>query len=336
VAAAATAAATAFCAFYYRNHKRVRRAKSCMRAVRLFPAANAPMRPFPLVFLAGTSQKADVWRVRMELLRAAGYECHALEFVQTGRYLTTYAEQMEKLRTYITDQLDDARPVLIGHSQGGTKVQQYLLAEIGDAGVAPEHSVRAAVLMSSSGASLSEALPAVFCRVAVASGYARTVCAFLLGSLYLGPGAFLFGGGPWRHVLGLRGLFKAETVRTTLTSAEGHSDARISVAAGAGDGSLSIADWRDTYVCDHDPVVTDLGALRHARTPAQALAANGCALLHLVAAEDALIPKVMSTQIGTSWGVRPTIIEGQGHQMGDAGWEQGVMGPLRTFLDGLT
>ena len=129
VAAAATAAATAFCAFYYRNHKRVRRAKSCMRAVRLFPAANAPMRPFPLVFLAGTSQKADVWRVRMELLRAAGYECHALEFVQTGRYLTTYAEQLEKLRTYITDQLDDARPVLIGHSQGGTKVLQYLLAE---------------------------------------------------------------------------------------------------------------------------------------------------------------------------------------------------------------
>ena len=34
--------------------------------------------------------------------------------------------------------------------------------------------------------------------------------------------------------------------------------------------------------------------------------------------------------------VRPTIIEGQGHQMGDEGWEQSVMGPLRTFLDGLT
>ena len=66
---------------------------------------------------------------RAVLLRAAGYECHALEFVQTGRYLTTYAEQMEKLRTYITDQLDDARPVLKGHSQGGTKVLQYLLAE---------------------------------------------------------------------------------------------------------------------------------------------------------------------------------------------------------------
>ena len=34
--------------------------------------------------------------------------------------------------------------------------------------------------------------------------------------------------------------------------------------------------------------------------------------------------------------VRPKIIEGQGHQMGDAGWEQSVMGPLRLFLDGLT
>ena len=240
----AAAASAAVCAFYYRNHKRVRRAKSCMRAVRLFPAANAPMRPFPLVFLAGTAQKADVWRVRMELLRAAGYECHALEFVQTGRYLTTYAEQMEKLRAYITDQLDDARPVIIGHSQGGTKVQQYLLAEIGDASVAPEHSVRAAVLMSSSGASLLGATPAILCRLATTSGLVRSACACLLGTLYLDPAAFLLGGGPWRHALGLRGLFNAETACTTLTSAEGHSDARISISlsAGAVDGSPSIAD----------------------------------------------------------------------------------------------
>lgn len=35
-------------------------------------------------------------------------------------------------------------------------------------------------------------------------------------------------------------------------------------------------------------------------------------------------------------GAPHTIIEGQGHQMGDEGWEQSVMGPLRTFLDGLT
>jgi hypothetical protein len=34
--------------------------------------------------------------------------------------------------------------------------------------------------------------------------------------------------------------------------------------------------------------------------------------------------------------VRPTVIEGQGHQMGDAGWEHSVMGPLRAFIDALT
>ena len=333
---AAAAAAACACAFYYRNHKRIRRAKSCMRAVRLYPAASAPFRPFPLVFLAGTSQKADVWRVRMELLRAAGYECHALEFVQTGRYLTTYAEQMHKLRGYIADQLDDARPVLIGHSQGGTKVQQYLLAEIGDAGMAPEQSVRAAVLMSSSSASLLDATPAVLCRLASASGVVRTVCACLLGTLYLDPGAFLFGGGPWRHMIGIRGLFNPTTARTTLTSAAGHTDARIGSAEDCMDGSLSIADWLDTYICDHDPVVVDFGALRHARTPARALAQNGCALLHMVAAEDLLISGAMSVEIATRWGVKTTLVEGQGHQMGDEGWEQSVMGPLREFLDGLT
>jgi len=56
----------------------------------------------------------------------------------------------------------------------------------------------------------------------------------------------------------------------------------------------------------------------------------------MVASEDALIPKAMSAEIGTRWGVRATLVEGQGHQMGDEGWEQSVMGPLRAFLDGLT
>ena len=46
--------------------------------------------------------------------------------------------------------------------------------------------------------SLLEATPAVFCGLATASGAARTVCAYLLGTLYLDPAAFLFGGGPWR------------------------------------------------------------------------------------------------------------------------------------------
>lgn len=169
--------------------------------------------------------------------------------------------------------------------------------------------------------SLLEATPAVFCGLATASGAARTVCAYLLGTLYLDPAAFLFGGGPWRHKLGLSGLFNLETARTTLTSAE---------------GSLSIAEWLDTYVCDHDPFVADAGVLRHARTPAQAIAQNSCSLLHMVASEDALIPKAMSAEIGTRWGVRATLVEGQGHQMGDEGWEQSVMGPLRAFLDGLT
>eukprot|EP00966_Prymnesium_polylepis_P231594 5358156-Prymnesium_polylepis.1 len=307
--AAAAATATAAAAFCIYNHRRIRRTKSCMHAVKLFPADDAPERPFPLVFVAGTAQKADVWRGRMEMLRAAGYECHALEFVQSGRYVTSYAEQMRRIRHYITERLD-ARPVLIGHSQGGTKIQQYLLADGGDASVASEHSVRAVVLLASSGLSLLEATPTLFGRLVAASGLGRTVIAYLLGLLYLEKTAFLFGGGPWRHTLGMRGLFNARTSRTTLTSAHGPSDARdgrdgpplTPVVTVASDGSLSIADWLDTYLCDHDPFVADAGVLRRARTPERALAQNGCELLHLVGSEDALIPKEMSTAIATTWG----------------------------------
>jgi hypothetical protein len=100
------ACAAAVVAFYVKNHGRVRRAKNCMRAIRMFPPRGAPDRPFPLVFPAGTTQKADVWRKRMEMLAAAGYECHALDFVQTGRYVTSYHEQMDRIRNCMFGSLE--------------------------------------------------------------------------------------------------------------------------------------------------------------------------------------------------------------------------------------
>ena len=72
-----------------------------MHAVVLNPKPGVPRRPFPLVFLCGAAQRADVWRSRMELLAAEGYECHALNFGQSGRYLTSYREQIGRMREYV-------------------------------------------------------------------------------------------------------------------------------------------------------------------------------------------------------------------------------------------
>jgi len=337
VLAAATATAVAF---LVSNHRRVRRAKSCLRAIRLHPPPGVVRRPNPLVFLAGTCQKADVWRGRMETLAKAGYECHALDFVQTGRYFTSYDDQLRRLRHYIVNRLD-GRPVLIGHSQGGTKAQLYLLADIGDAAAPAECSVRAVALMATAGSSYLGTVPGLGSTLMATAGVLRVAIATLLGLIYLDPWCFCYGGGPWRHELQLyRALFNGSSVRTSQTSVHAVADARVAAPSRSGDAApasgLPIATWAATYLTDHEPCVTDLGIVQRARSAAEALAADGCELLHLVAANDRIIPRGMSERVASMWAVPMTVVEGQGHQFGDDGWEQSVMGPLMAFLDGLS
>lgn len=303
-----------------------------MRAVRKFPPASAPRRPHPLILLSGTGQKADVWRGRMETLAAAGYECHALDFSQTGCYATSYCEQLRRMRDYVVEKLD-GRPIFIGHSQGGTRAQCYLLASGGDESLDEDCSARAMVLMSSSEASLLGCTPAVVRALMATAGVARTTIAALLGTLYLDPLCFCFGGGPWRHQLQMyKALFNAETCRTTLVSASGASDARVGTTATAkGDeaaGGWPIAVWADTYVSSHEPAATDLGIVPHARSTAEARSAHGCVVLHMVASRDRIISRAQSERVADLWKVPMLLVEGQGHQMGDGGWEESVMGPL--------
>ena len=329
--AAAAAAATWF---YIRNHRRIRTAKSCLRAFALRPPLGVPCKPYPLLFLAGMGQKSSVWRGRMELLAAAGYECHALDFVQTGRYFTSMQEQVFWLRKYILEKLD-GQPVLIGHSQGGSRAQCYMLAADGDASVQDEGAaVRAMVLMASNEASFVSSFPDILRQLIATAGVLRAMLAGLLGQLYLDPMCFSFGGGPWRHRLRMyAGLFNPQTQRTTLMSIQGVKDARIGWSSDAGELPLSV--WADAYLSDHEPFMTDLGVVHHARSPSEALTANGCALLHLVAAEDRVMPRVQSQKVAAMWDTPLVTIGGQGHQFGDAGWEESTMRPLREFLDAL-
>ena len=55
----------------------------------------------------------------------------------------------------------------------------------------------------------------------------------------------------------------------------------------------------------------------------------------MVAGNDRIMPRAQSNKVASAWGVEPTVVVGQGHQFGDAGWEESVMAPLRDFLDGL-
>lgn len=335
---ACSVAAAAVSAFLLRNHRRIRRAKTCMRVVRLFPRHGTQSRPHPLIFLAGSGQKADVWRGRMESLAAEGYECHAIDFSQTGCYFTSYGEQMNRLHDYCLNHLD-GRPVLIGHSQGGMKAQHFLLAANGDAALPRECSVCAMVLMASPEPSFVRAILDINAHLISTTGIAKTLLAGALGMLYFDVAAFVFGGGPWRHELGMyKALFSEQTSRTTLTSAHGLTDARVAQhaeAEGAATGGLDLATWASAYLVDHDPAVFDLGMIPHVRSPAEALAANGCQVLHMVSADDRIVPRRQSQKVAAMWQVPELVISGQGHQCGDAGWERSVMGPLRSFLDAL-
>ena len=308
-----------------------------MRAIVKYPPSTVASRPYPLILLAGTSQKADVWRRRMEMLSAAGYECHALDFVQSGRYFTSYAEQMRRLKQYIIERLD-GRPILIGHSQGGTKAQVYVLASDGDAGMAVDCSVRAVVLMSSTEDSLLGATPSILGKMVATAGVARTTVAGVLGAIYLDPLCFCFGGGPWRHQLKMYGsLFNESTHSTTLASEHSLSDARVAIPKDHATSQLvPVPAWADTYLTAHDPSITDLGVVARARSPCAARAAsNELPILHLVAGNDRIVSRAQSAKVAAAWGVPMTVVDGQGHQLGDEGWERSVMEPLRAFLDAI-
>ena len=112
-------------------------------------------------------------------------------------------------------------------------------------------------------------------------------------------------------------------------------DARVVPENHAASEHATLPLWADTYLSDHDPCVTDLGLVAHARSPQDALAADGVAMLHLVAEHDRIVPRSQSEAVAAMWGAPLVVVEGQGHQMGDAGWETSVMAPLRKFLDGL-
>ena len=65
--------------------------------------------------------------------------------------------------------------------------------------------------------------------------------------------------------------------------------------------------------------MTDLGLVAHARSPREALVADGVAMLYLVAEHDRIVPRSQSEAVGGMWGAPLVVVEGKGHQMGDAG-----------------
>ena len=211
-----------------------------------------------------------------------------------------------------------------------------MLATDGDASVAEEACVRAMVLMASNEASFLRSVPDVLRNLVETAGVVRAATAALLGQLFLDPLCFSFGGGPCRHWLCMyEELFNPHTESTSLFSVQGLKDARIGWSPVRSGEGLPIATWADAYLSDHEPLMSDLGVVRHARSAREALAANGCEILHVVAANDRVMPRAQSSKVAQTWRTECIVIDGQGHQFGDAGWEDALMGPLRAFLDGL-
>eukprot|EP00729_Bicosta_minor_P016769 gene16769-30039_t len=62
---------------------------------------------------------------------------------------------------------------------------------------------------------------------------------------------------------------------------------------------------------------------------------DGSVVLHVVAANDRVVPKTQSDAVKWQWGAQQVVIEGPGHELGDQGWEVSVMGPVEKFLNSL-
>jgi len=273
-----------------------------------------------VVILPGTARSSDVWLHRMNLLAERGYDCHCLNLVQNGCWTSSYAEQIDAVREYVSKL--DCRPILIGHSQGGTKVQNYLLAKNGDSKLHAASRARGAILLGSSILNYTKcAGPIVQTMMGTAKAMLCTaICT--LGGIEV---ACFFGGGIFRHFLQTySAAFNEETSTTTLLTGK----------------SLSIEEFADHFD-SHEPILTDGGVVPYVQTPSDVLDGGTCEVLVLSGENDRMIPKWMVEANAKMWSKGDKtessgiFVEGQGHELGDPGWEDTVMPILYTFLDSL-
>ena len=177
-----------------------------------------------------------------------------------------------------------------------------------------------------------------------------SLIAQLIGNVHCEPSSFFYGGGtrPWRHLFALyRGMFNDETKTTTLLGLGGEFIWRLSSAPPPDLTSprstpfhpapllepISLAAWADVAIDEHDPFAVDVFSY-----PAVGDAdkvKETCAVLNLVAGCDRVVPRSQSEEISKLWGVEQVVVEGQGHELGDEGWETAVMEPIVEFLEGL-
>eukprot|EP00939_MAST-03C_sp_MAST-3C-sp1_P003985 g3985.t1 len=288
--------------------------------------ATGKSKKYPILFLPGTSQNAASCHGRMEILTSKGWECHALNLTHNGKYLTSYFLQMDLIKSYIETQLDGRRPVIIGHSQGGSKAQMYLLGKNGDK--TAKNRVKAVVLLASTSVSMKHAVQEVNLNLLKMSPL-RTLLASMLGALHFETTSFVFGGGPrmWQWLLGTySNLFMKHTTHTTL------------LGGGSQGVPASVYTFSKRAIDSHDPAVVDLQTYPIDAEPEHIRDVwidNDLRMIHLVAENDRIVPRSQSDRISQLWGIDQEVIQGQGHQMGDSGWEEDVMGPVLRFLNAL-
>lgn len=258
----------------------------------------------------------------MHLIAERGYDVHCLNLTQDGNWTSSYAKQIEVVQKYVAKL--HGRPIIIGHSQGGTKVQNYLLAKAGDGRQEEERRAAGAVFLSSSVLDYSACAPPIIRHMmSVPRALACTAACFLGGA----EAACFFGGGLLRHQLRTyMGMFNEETTATTIL--------------GGAAALVSLEQFGDA-LDGHEPGLTDFGSVEYGTTPSEVTCitdgggGGGCQVLVLSGSRDRVVPAAMVVQNAEMWGTEPRWVEGQGHELGDAGWESAVMGPLCEFLDGI-
>ena len=245
----------------------------------------------------------------MRILAEKGYDCHALNLTQTGAFFTSYKSQMKFIREYVSRL---KKPfVLVGHSQGGSKAQMYVLdGHEKNTNTMPQ----GIILLSSSDLDVFNAVPKINLYM-MQHRPISLILSSLIGMIFGELTSFTYGGGPFRHIFKMyRGMFCTNS--TTLL----------------GDGSISLRQFSNKAIDSHDPIITDLMTFTPSSTPRVVLE-NGLEVLHLVAEKDCVVPPSQSSAISNRWGgVKSVVIPKQGHEMGDTGWEITVMGEILKFM----
>ncbi|GMI45695.1 hypothetical protein TrCOL_g12959 [Triparma columacea] len=263
----------------------------------------APETKAPLIFI-GSYQNVMYWRRIVAVMCSKGFECHCLTLPGS------MTAKVGRVSSYISSNLASTPPVIFGHSLGAITAQGYASDSTNPCG--------GLILIAPVGFAGDEVrkVREIF-YPNLEDGWFNYVVDFVWRNMFRSR---------WVEKRLMPLLFTSLTSRTNLTEERGLSVGLSEFFVKTG----CMRKWDLEFREVEASLPSFLSSLPSPRSP---LGAKRPGALVIEAGNDEVVAKASYFNTAKMWSADRKIVPGQGHNMGDEGWEEGVVGAILDFLE---